>query len=209
MAVSISPNFTTDKLENPTVDDVIDVHEDRIRNWLINPSATLLHQKHGIPAAFCILLTYFEGAWSYKAAKSSKGRSKEFFELGFADVFKTSGIPESVLLRTGELLYFDARCGFFHDGMFRERVYFAEMNKDLVITLPKKSGVLDLLGEIQSILVDVGRCHDAVNRHFNTSMSVLRNAANVSERESFFAFFKSQCDWESPGPIIGMPEPVT
>jgi hypothetical protein len=208
MAVSISPSFTTDKLENPTVDDVIDVHEDRIRNWLLNPAATLVAQSHGSPAAFCILLTYFEGAWSYKITTSSKWRSKEFFRLGFVDVFKPSRIPEPVLLRTAELLYVDARCGFFHHGMFRERVYFAEMNKDIVITLPKKAGVLDLLGDIQSVLVDVGRCLDAVSRHFNAGVATLRNTDNVSEREAFFAFFKSQCDWETPGPVIGITEPV-
>jgi len=84
MAVFISPNFTTEKLENPTVDDVIDVHEDRILNWLLNPAATLLGQKHGNPAAFCMLLTYFEGAWSYKVAASSNGRSKEFFRLAYS-----------------------------------------------------------------------------------------------------------------------------
>lgn len=208
MAISISPSFTTDKLEDATVDDVIDVHEDRIRNWLLKPAATLVAQNHGSPAAFCILLTYFEAAWSYKVTTSSKGRSKEFFRLGFVDVFKSSGVPEPVLLRTGELLYVDARCGFFHHGMFRERVYFAEMNKDLVITLPKKAGALNLLGEIQSVLVDVGRCHDAVSRHFNADVATLRNAVNVLEREAFFAFFKSQCDWESPGPVIGIAEPV-
>jgi len=208
MAVSISPNFTTEKLENPTINDVIDVYEDRIRNWVLNPVATLLGQKHGTPAAFCILLTYFEGAWSYKVATLSKGKSKDFFGHGFVDVFKFSGIPESVLLRTGKLLYEDARCGFFHDGMFRGRVYFAEMNKDIVITLPRKAGVLDLLGEIQSVLVDVRRCHDAVSRHFDASVSILRDTINVLERASFFEFFKSQCDWESPGTVIGIPEPI-
>ena len=208
MAVSISPSFTTDKLESPTVDDVIDVYEDRIRNWLLNPATTLLSQKNGSPAALCLLLTYFEGAWSHKVATSSKGSSKEFFRLGFADVFKSSGVPEEVLLRTGDLLYADARCGFFHDGMIRERIYFAEMNKDLVITLPKKAGILDLMGDIQSILIDVGRCHNAVTKHFNSNMAILRDTANTSEREAFFTFFKSQCDWESPGPVIGIPEPA-
>ena len=138
----------------------------------------------------------------------SRPDSSGIRRLGFADVFKHSGIPEPVLLRTGELLYVDARCGFFHDGMFRERVYFAEMNKDLVITLPKKAGALDLFGEIKSILIDVGRCYHAVSRHFNASMEILRDTDNISEREAFFAFFKSKCDWESSGPIIGMPEPA-
>jgi hypothetical protein len=138
MAISISPSFRDSKLDSPSTDDVIDVYEDRVRNWLLAPAKVLLEQEHGGPAAFCILLTYFEGACSYARCQSSKNRSKEFFSRGFVDVFKSSNVPETLLLRVGDLLYSDARCGFFHDGMFRERVYFAEMNRDIVITLPKK-----------------------------------------------------------------------
>ena len=121
-------------------------------------------------------------------------------------MFKLSGVPEPLLFRVGELLYVDARCGFFHDGMFRGRIYFADMDKDIAITLPKKADVLDLCGEIQSVLVDVRRCHNAVIRHFDGSVAFLRDTVNVLERAAFFQFFKSQCDWELPGPIIGLPD---
>lgn len=209
MAISISPSYLDSKLDSPSIDDVIDVYEDRVRNWLLAPAKVVLEQEHGGPAAFCILLTYFEGAWSYAMCQSSKNRSKEFFSQGFVDVFKSSNVHGALLLRVGELLYSDARCGFFHDGMFRERVYFAEMNRDIVVTLPKKDGVLDLQGEIASVLIDVRRCYAAVLRHFDTKLARLRSSLSVPEREAFFAFFKSQCDWEKPGPVIGLQEPST
>lgn len=208
MAISISPSFRDSKLDSPSIDDVIDVYEDRVRNWLLAPAKVLLEQEHGGPAAFCILLTYFEGACSYARCQSSKNRSKEFFSRGFVDVFKSSNAPETLLLRVGELLYSDARCGFFHDGMFRERVYFAEMNRDIVVTLPKKDGVLDLQGEIASVLIDVRRCYSAVLRHFDAAITRLRDPQSVPERDAFVGFFKSQCDWESLGPVIGLHEPT-
>lgn len=209
MAISISPSYPDSKLDSPSIDDVIDVYEDRVRNWLLVPAKSVLTQEHGQPSAFCILLTYFEGAWSYAVRQSSKNRSKEFFCSGFVDVFKSSDVPGPVLRRLGELLYCDARCGFFHDGMFRERVYFAEMNRDIVLTLPKKDGVLDLEGEISSVLIDVSRCHAAIVRHFDVAITRLRESSNASDREAFFAFFKSQCDWEKPGPIIALQDPTT
>jgi hypothetical protein len=208
VVVFISPSYSDSKLDSPSVEDVIDVYEDRVRHWLLGPAKTLLSQEHGRPSAFCVLLTYFEGASSYKLRQSSKNRSKEFFCSGFVDVFASSGVPRQVLRRVGELLYSDARCGFFHDGMFRERVYFAEMNRDIVVTLPKEGGTLDSEGEISSVLIDVARCHAAVVRHFEAAVSHLREPKNESDRDAFFAFFKTQCDWETPGPVIGLHEPT-
>jgi len=207
MPVSISPNYGTEKLESPSIEDIIDVYHDRILHWVIEPAKLLASTEHGGPAAFCILLTYFEGSWSYLTGKSSSGRSKEYFKRGFADVFKASGNPGSLLLRVGHLLYEDARCGFFHDGLFRGRVFFADMNRDIVVTLPKRDGSLDLEGDIQSILIDVGRCISAVEKHFIETITCLRETSSTEKREEFFKFFKSQCDWEQPGPIVGIREP--
>lgn len=209
MTISISPNYGTKKMDCPVVDDVVDVYEDRVRHWVIGPAKLLASTEHGCPAAFCILLTYFEGAWSYAVAKSSRGQSKEYFKGGFADTFKASGLPESLLLRIGQLLYEDGRCGFFHDGLFRGRVYFAEMNRDIVITLPKHGDMLDFEGEIQSVLIDVKRCILAVERHFDATIKSLRDTSNAATRSKFLAFFKSQCDWEQPGPVIAIRENAT
>lgn len=206
MGIFISPSYPDSKLDSPFIDDVIDVYEDRVRNWLLAPAKAVMEHEHGGPAAFCILLTYFEGAWSYATRRSSKGRSKEFFTNGFVDVFRSSNVPVPLLCRVGHLLYADARCGFFHDGMFRERVYLAESTHELLITLPTNGGALDLNGEIESVMIDVGRCHAAVIRHFDAAMRQLRDPQNIADREAFYAFFKSHCDWDKPGPVIGLKE---
>lgn len=207
MSVFISPNYDAEKLESPDIDDLVDVYQDRIMHWVIEPAKLLANTEHGGPAAFCILLTYFEGAWSYLMGKSSSRRSKEYFQRGFADVFKLSGNKESLLLRVAQILYEDARCGFFHDGLFRGKIFFADMNRDIVVTLPKLNGKLDLEGDIQSILIDVKRCILAVEKHFSSTISSLRDASTPEKREGFFIFFKSQCDWEQPGPIVAIREP--
>ena len=207
MPVSISPNYETEKFESPSIDDIIDDYQDRILHWVIEPAKLLASTEHGGPAAFCILLTYFEGSWSYLMGKSSSGRSKEYFKCGFADVFKMSGNPKPLLLRVGQLLYEDARCGFFHDGLFRGKIFFADMNRDIVVTLPMRDGNLDLEGDIQSILIDVKRCISAVEKHFSEIITSLRDTSSTEKREEFFNFFKSQCDWEQPGPIVGIREP--
>jgi hypothetical protein len=38
----ISPNFGPEKLESPTYEDLIDVFEDRMRNWFLLPAARFL-----------------------------------------------------------------------------------------------------------------------------------------------------------------------
>ena len=56
----ISPNYKDEKLEDPSFEDLIDVFEDRVRNWLILPAESLLETRHGFVAAISILFTYFE-----------------------------------------------------------------------------------------------------------------------------------------------------
>jgi hypothetical protein len=202
--VYISPNYPSAKLDAPRIDDLIDVYEDRIVHWVLVPAKTIAATENGAPAGLCLLLTYFEGAWSYKTHTSSNGRSKEFFVHGFVDVFTSPRSPPQVLAQLGALLYKDARCGFFHEGLFRDRIYVVTMNHDIVVTLPRTGGVLDLDGTIQSALIDVQRCIAGVEKHFATSIAALRDPANTVGREAFQAFFKTQCDWESDGPIVAL-----
>jgi hypothetical protein len=138
----ISPHFTDSKLQDPSVDDLIDVFEDRMKYWLFEPAKSLFNDAYGQVAGFCLLLTYFEGIYSYVQGKSSKGQSTAFFKNAFLEVFRTSGLNETLLTRIAEILYKDARCGFFHDGMFRERIYLKSLKKgELLVTLPKKMDI--------------------------------------------------------------------
>lgn len=209
MSIMISPSYTDTILENPTLDDLIDVFEDRIRLWVLNAAKKLMDTEHGRIASFSLSLTYFEGIWTYIEGRGSKGRSKECFKSGFVDVFRTSKLKESLLRRVADILYVDARCGFFHDGMFRERIYFTDLPQaEMLVTLPKKQGQIDEDGHIQSLLIDPRRFFVAIERHFNGFISLLREPSNAEARTKFREAFKEQCDWETIGPVIGIPDPT-
>jgi hypothetical protein len=209
MSNMISPSYADTKFANPSIDDLVDVFEDRIRHWLLQPAKRLKDTEHGQVASFCLILTYFEGIWSYIEGRGSRGRSREFFEKGFVEVFRTSNLKEKLLRRVAAILYTDARCGFFHDGMFRERISFTSLQEsEMLLTLPKKGGQVDENGQVQSLLIDPRNFYSAVERHFERFISCLRDSRNAAEHARFRTAFKEQCDWETPGPVIGIAEPT-
>jgi len=208
MSIMISPSYPDTKFDNPSLDDLIDVFEDRVCHWVLQPANGLFDTQHGQVAGFCLALTYFEGIWSYIEGRGSQDRSKVFFENGFVDVFRTTNLKEGLLRRVAGILYADARCGFFHDGMFRERIYFTSLSQgEMLVTLPKKQGRVDENGQIQSLLIDPRRFFAAVERHFDRFISSLRDSQNTKERTKFRTAFKDQCDWETMGPVMGIEEP--
>jgi len=166
MALSISPNYTSEKLENPSIEDKIDVFEDRLKGWLFTQIKTLLSEPHDRIASVCLQTIYFESIWSYLTGKNSKGRSKEFFINGFYDVFKITKQDEGLLKKAAQILYEDIRCGFFHDGIFRDRIFLVDRGFALEITVPKKKGILDIHGQIESIMIDPRLFFDAIEKHF-------------------------------------------
>jgi hypothetical protein len=111
--------------------------------------------------------------------------SKDFFRNGFVDVFRVTGTIETLLARAADVLYEDARCGFFHDGMFRDRIFFTSRGWALEITLPKKNGQIDESGEIQSIMIDPTLFLDAVVRHFDGYVKSLRTSSDQEIRSNF------------------------
>ena len=112
----ISPNFGYEKLESPSYEDLVDVFEDRMRNWFLLPAARLLELPHCQIGAVALLISYFEGIEIYLTGKDSKNKSAEFFARGF---FKVFAIDEkgAELLSKGitDALYGEARCGFGHE----------------------------------------------------------------------------------------------
>lgn len=61
MGIMISPKYPDAKFDQLSVEDLIDVFEDRICFWVLQPAKSLLDTQHGQVAAFCLILTYFEG----------------------------------------------------------------------------------------------------------------------------------------------------
>jgi hypothetical protein len=157
---------------------------------------------------YALLMSYFEGIWIYISGEDSNNKSKQFFKKAFVDVFLESDISETLLARVGGLLYDDARCGFFHDGMFRGRIFFAPTNKgEMLITLPKKDGKLDETGSIQSVIIDAHKSHDAVSKHFAIFISRLRNPRETSLRNNFYDICRHKWGFDQPAIIIGLNEP--
>ena len=206
MKTFISPNFTQEKLDNPGIDDLIDVLKDRVLNWLFEPAKKLIAEKDGCFGALCLLLTYFEGVWTYLSGTDSKGKSKQYFRNAFLDVFSSSEYPPDLLKRVADIMYEDARCGFFHDGMLRDRIFLTELNQlDMLITLPRKpDGKVDINGQIKSILIDPKYFMATIERHFIDYLLCLRNPKDKIKRENFSKIAKEKWDYEGEGTIIGL-----
>jgi len=204
MALSISPNYTSKKLENPSIEDKIDVFEDRLRGWLFTQIKKLLAQPHDRIASLCLQTTYFEGIWTYLTGKNSEGHSKEFFINGFYDVFKITKQNEGLLKRAAQILYEDVRCGFFHEGIFRDRIFVVDRGFALEITVPKRNGILDIHGQIESIMIDPRLFYDAIEKHFDTYIRLIRNKENKEERKKFEKIFNLR---SGKSRIIGIDEP--
>jgi hypothetical protein len=206
METYISPNYTQEKLDNPEIDDLIDVMKDRVLNWLFEPAKKLIAEKNGFLGALCLLLSYFEGVWTYISGIDSKGKSKQYFRNAFLDVFSSSEYPPELLRRVADIVYEDARCGFFHDGLLRSRIYLAELNKhDMLIALPRRpDGKVDINGKIESILIDPKYFLAAIERHFIDYLLCLRNPEEKTKRENFITIAKEKWDYEGDGTIIGL-----
>ena len=75
----ISPNFGYEKLESPTYEDLVDVFEDRVRNWFFAPAARLLDTPDCQVAAVALLISYFEAIEIYLTGKRQPWQIGTFF----------------------------------------------------------------------------------------------------------------------------------
>lgn len=205
MDVKISPNYDDTKLDSKSIEDLLDVFEDRVRYWLLEPAKNLLKTRNGDVASLCLLLTYFEGIAIYLKGKDSKNNSKVFFREGFLEVMKVSGIDDDLLARVADVIYSDARCGFFHDSCFRSKIFVSpDATHDLIITLPKKNGIVDKHGDIKSIIINPNRVLSAIERHFEHYLKNLRNASNRNIRSNFENACKAKWTLDEPPIVIGL-----
>jgi hypothetical protein len=205
MDVRISPSFPPEKLDNPSFDDLVDVFKDRMLGWILEPARQLNQNPNGYYASLNLQMTYFEGIWSYIIGEDSTRKSKLFFRFAFQDVFQITGIDRILLGRVADILYADARCGFFHEASLKSRVFVAETSRgEILITLPRKAdSTLDIEGKIQSLLVNPVRFLTAIENHFIGFLLQLRRAENTALRDNFYKMAKQKWDWETDGVVVG------
>ena len=176
-----------------------------MRNWFLLPASTLLGIQHCQIAAVSLLISYFEGIEIYLVGEDSKGRSGFFFANGFLKVFDVSGVGEDLMKKVANAVYQHARCGFVHDAMFRNRVFFSEIpSKPILVTWPKKNKVFDTEGDMESIVINPTRLYESIQAHFNRYIKTLREGTDPALKHSFEAVVKLKWALDEPDRVIGM-----
>ncbi len=202
----ISPNFGHEKLESATYEDLVDVFEDRIRNWFLMPAERLLEISHCQIAAVSLLMAYFEGIAIYLSGKDSKNRSFEFFAKGFSKVFPIQHEDKNAPRAVQSAIYNQMRCGFAHDGMFRNRVSFSDVpSKPIIISFPKQNDTLNTT-QIESIVINPRLFFESIKNHFEDYLKNLRTGADTTIKQSFEATVKLKWALNEGERAIGMTE---
>jgi hypothetical protein len=183
----ISPNFYATKLlgANDTIENRVDVHEDRIRGWLLDWASKLNDVDHGFEhagfAALQLALAYFEAHAVFLHGEDSVRDPQQFFCDGLLDVF-----PELVTMperdRILEILWKDARCGLFHNGIARRRIVLADSSKTFRY-LPDEHG--------EHVVVDRHSLVRRIESHFADYIRRLRQSNDGLDARIAF-----QAAWE-------------
>lgn len=202
----ISPHFNSKKLEPPFYRDLVDVFEDRMWYWMLNPAKILLNDRHGQIAAVGILINYFEGIEICRSGKDSNGKSKVFFKRGFKRVFSTEGYSDVEIMHVSESLYEQARCGFSHDGIFRNRILFSDLNMNAILTTwPKKNGNFIFENGVESIHINPFRFFEVVEYNFRSYVNALKKCQNEEIVSSFKRAVDLKWGLENEHINIGLP----
>lgn len=202
----ISPSFGHQKLESPTFEDLVDVFEDRIRQWFLKPAELLLQTLDCQIAAVALLIAYFEGIAIYLSGEDSKNKSFEFFTDGFFKVFSIDHEDKSAHKIISRAIYDQARCGFAHDGMFRNRVFFSNVpSRPLLVSFRKKNGVLDL-SQFESIVINPFRFYESILIHFEGYVKSLREGSDSALKQAFQDAVKLKWALGGEARAIGMNE---
>ena len=201
----ISPSFTHEKLESPTYEDLVDVFEDRVHKWFLLPASKLLELANCDVAAVALLLNYFESIEIYISGEDSKNRSAEFFARGFARVFSVQ--HPTLSAKIAAAFYDQARCGFAHDGMFRNRVFFSTARPDPILaTWPKKDGIIDESREVESFIINPPRFYESIQLHFDRYIARLREGTDTELGCAFVKAVALKWALGEPDRAVGMTE---
>lgn len=203
----VSPSYTHEKLDSPSYGDLVDVFEDRMRKWILKPARHLLTLEDGEVPAVSLVLSYFEGIEIYISGKNSKNASKDFFRRGFKRVFCVTSVNATLFDEIVDELYVQARCGFAHDGLFRNRVFFSNARPEAInVTWPKRNGEFIKDGRLESVVINAASFIDGIEKHFNQYREVLRSEVDFTLKENFLAAIDLKWGLNELNRVIGMSE---
>jgi|SRR6185503_1219570 hypothetical protein len=182
MSIAISPRFTTEKLASGKLEDMIDVFEDQMRGWLIDPANQLVHHQHAGFGILAIVLSYFEPIGQFLDGKA--GKSKAQFTRGLKAVFPD--LEKNVSAKIIAELYDQLRCGMFHHGITKSKVAIAPSGPhSLSVAWGPK-------GELRQVMVVPRYLMGHLEEHLTRYVGELRDPANGKLRENFEKWFRKR-----------------
>ncbi len=210
MKQRLTPNYTHEKISNPTYADLIDVFEDAWKGYILSPAQAVLNSPNGDIAAVTLLSPYFESIESLHQGKPSEGRSRDFFVAGFLRVFeKISGLDGAKdAENAAKAIYRNVRCGAAHSGFPTYRVGFHRTNSSAFILTYRRlpDGNLDTESTVSSILITAQRIHDAVAFHLNQYVEALRQPRPTVLRSNFDCLMRSSWGIGEDDNVVAMTE---
>lgn len=200
----ISSRFNSNKITNAkSLDDYIDVFEDKMKSWYLNWAIELnktnnpKHQNQH--AGFAVLLIgfwYFEAiqifvTGEFYKKRNSKGKwvskSGEFFKKSFKNVFsnelKEYSIDEKNTIT--RIAYDDGRCGLYHIGTTKSGIILDDGDNSKAIWIDKKDK--DTKNVIFRIRINRFKFIETIETHFDKYIHELRNKTEYKKREKFSA----------------------
>jgi hypothetical protein len=178
MAFAISPNFQdTDFPGNPSLEQKIDIFEDRVKGWQISIAQQCADNiDHSGFAVLSIVFSYFEMIAKIYDGYLGNYRSKEYFKRGFELVFPLVNTQNSQLKdKFLEKLYADVRCGLYHAG---KTGYKIELSGDF--TMP-----IAFVISSEKIQINPHLLVPVIQSHFESYILQLREKTNLQLLQNF------------------------
>ena len=183
----ISPNYDVTKLTKPvSIETYIDIYEDRIRFWMIEPAKILSRYQHGGYAICSLLVSYFESFAIYLTGENSQNKSKKFISEGLFSVFpyllEKKYTPEQIEeIKT--IMYVNFRCGLYHTGLPKDKIILVQSKYPFTYATNSNENVVELQ-------VDTSKLILAIEHHFNNYVCKLRDKNEIEIRENFLSAMK-------------------
>ena len=176
---AISPKYTTlDFPDGMTLENKIDVFEDRIEGWQIGIAKKIIQHEiqHSGFALLHIVFSYFEMLGKYLSGYIGEYESKANFHRGVKATFPEIGPEEEEFLNT---LYKSVRNGLYHLGM-------TKINVMLRCDIP---GSIGFNPERKILVICPDRLVEDLDIRFRDYIAELRDPQKIKLRKNFEARF--------------------
>lgn len=205
IVLQLSPKYTNEKLKSGKIDDKIDVFEDQVRGYFLDPARRLASEPHSKWAALHLAIGYFERYAIYASGQDSKNSSRKFFKQAFLEVFPPQhwrpaggshpATPPSFAIALATLLYESVRCGLFHSADAGPSIWLGRASSAITPSVSRRTG------EVSVVIIDPEKFLDEIDAHFSRYIAKLRAPNNTELRAKF------EVAWKLKRPFAVLPVP--